>query len=91
LPPGNPAPGAYSKDFHIYTLEWEPNVMRWFIDDQLIHTNTNTNGIPHTPHYLILNTAVGGAWPGNPDATTEFPAMMLVDYVRVYRKATGKK
>ncbi len=74
----------YSKDFHVYTLEWEPDVMRWFIDDQLIHTTTN--GIPHTPHYLILNTAVGGAWPGNPDATTVFPQYHDIDYVRVYQR-----
>jgi beta-glucanase (GH16 family) len=58
--------------------------MRWFIDDQLIHSTTN--GIPHTPHYLILNTAVGGAWPGNPDATTSFPQFHDIDYVRVYQR-----
>lgn len=74
----------YSKDFHVYTLEWEPNVMRWFVDDQLIHSTSN--GIPHTPHYLILNTAVGGAWPGNPDATTVFPQYHDIDYVRVYAR-----
>ena len=58
--------------------------MRWFIDDQLIHTTTN--GIPHTPHYLRLNTAVGGAWPGNPDASTSFPQFHDIDYVRVYQR-----
>ncbi|MGA2429766.1 MAG: glycoside hydrolase family 16 protein [Candidatus Acidiferrum sp.] len=36
------------------------------------------------PFYLILNVAVGGGWPGVPDATTTFPQTMLVDYVRVY-------
>jgi beta-glucanase (GH16 family) len=75
----------YSKDFHVYALEWEPDAMRWFLDGQLIHTATN--GIPHTPHYLILNTAVGGQWPGNPDATTTFPQYHDVDYVRVYQRA----
>jgi beta-glucanase (GH16 family) len=74
----------YSKDFHVYTLEWEPDALRWFIDDQLIHATTN--GIPHTPHYLILNTAVGGKWPGNPDATTSFPQFHDIDYVRVYQR-----
>lgn len=74
----------YSKEFHVYTLEWEPHLMRWFVDDQLIHSTTN--GIPHTPHYLILNTAVGGAWPGNPDATTVFPQYHDIDYVRVYQR-----
>ena len=41
---------------------------------------------PH-PFYLLLNVAVGGVWPGDPDALTTFPATMLVDYVRVYAKA----
>jgi len=74
----------YSKDFHLYTLEWEPDALRWYIDNQLIHTTTN--GIPHTPHYLILNTAVGGQWPGNPDAATSFPQFHDIDYVRVYQR-----
>jgi beta-glucanase (GH16 family) len=75
----------YSKDFHLYVLEWEPDSIRWYIDGNLIHTSVV--GIPHTPHYLILNTAVGGAWPGNPDSTTVFPQYHDIDYVRVYQKA----
>lgn len=75
----------YSKDFHIYALEWEPDSIRWYIDGKLMHATTL--GIPHTPHYLILNTAVGGAWPGNPDSTTTFPQYHDIDYVRVYRRA----
>jgi beta-glucanase (GH16 family) len=39
------------------------------------------------PFFVILNLAVGGAWPGNPDATTAFPQQMRVDYVRVYKPA----
>jgi beta-glucanase (GH16 family) len=39
------------------------------------------------PFFIILNVAVGGDWPGNPDATTRFPQSMLVDYVRVYKRA----
>ncbi len=77
-------PVDYTKAFHLYTLEWEPSEMRWFIDGQLLHSTTS--GIPHTPHYLILNTAVGGAWPGNPDATTVFPQYHDIDYVRVYQR-----
>jgi beta-glucanase (GH16 family) len=74
----------YTKDFHTYLLEWEPGEIRWFIDRQPIH-KTN-QGIPHTPHYLILNTAVGGAWPGNPDDSTIFPQYHDIDYVRVYSR-----
>jgi len=44
------------------------------------------------PFFLLLNLAVGGNWPGYPDATTKFPQRMLVDYVRVYEKSlpTGR-
>ena len=38
------------------------------------------------PFFLLLNLAVGGNWPGDPDGTTQFPQQMLVDYVRVYQK-----
>ena len=41
------------------------------------------------PFYLIMNLAVGGNFFGNPDASTPFPAEMLVDYVRVYDKLDG--
>ncbi len=75
----------YTADFHVYVLEWEPDSMRWYIDGQLIHATTD--GIPHTPHYLILNTAIGGSWPGNPDSTTVFPQYHDIDYVRIYKRA----
>ena len=39
------------------------------------------------PFFLIMNLAVGGSWPRDPDATTPNPSKMLVDYVRVYRAA----
>jgi beta-glucanase (GH16 family) len=74
----------YSAGFHVYALEWEPDSIRWYIDDQLIHSTAS--GIPHTPHYLILNTAVGGRWPGDPDSTTMFPQYHDVDYVRIYQR-----
>jgi beta-glucanase (GH16 family) len=74
----------YTQDFHIYALEWEPDSIRWYIDGQLLHSTIN--GVPHAPHYLILNTAVGGTWPGNPDSTTVFPQFHDIDYVRVYQR-----
>jgi beta-glucanase (GH16 family) len=38
--------------------------------------------------YVIANLAVGGDWTGNPDATTVFPGVMEIDYIRVYRRAS---
>ncbi len=73
-----------TKDFHTYVFEWEPDSLRWYIDDERIHATTS--GIPHAPHYLILNTAVGGSWPGDPDSTTVFPQFHDIDYVRVYQR-----
>lgn len=77
-------PVDYTKDFHVYSLEWEPDSIRWYIDGNMIHATTN--GVPHKPHFLILNTAVGGSWPGNPDSTTVFPQLHEIDYVRFYQK-----
>jgi beta-glucanase (GH16 family) len=79
----------YTADFHLYELEWEPHELRWYVDGKKIHS-TNL-GVPHAPHYLILNTAIGGAWPGNPDDTTTFPQYHDVDYVRVYQRPKSLK
>ena len=75
---------SFADDYHVFALEWEADAIRWYIDGNLIHTAKE--GIPHAPHYLILNTAVGGSWPGNPDSTTVFPQYHDIDYVRVYQR-----
>lgn len=77
-------PVDYSRDFHIYTLDWQADSLKWYIDGKRIHATAS--GVPHTPHYLILNTAIGGAWPGNPDSTTVFPQYHEIDYVKVYER-----
>jgi beta-glucanase (GH16 family) len=82
--------GAYADDFHIYAVEWEPRVVRWYRDGILYQTVRQedvkgTWAFDH-PFYVILNLAVGGTWPGAPDATTVLPQQMLVDYVRIYRR-----
>jgi beta-glucanase (GH16 family) len=85
--PGN---ARISDDFHLYAMEWTPREIRFYVDGVLYETQT-VKSIPSTKHwafdhpfFLLLNVAVGGYWPGNPDATTQFPVSMLVDYVRVY-------
>ena len=87
--------GGYSTDFHVFAVEWEPNVIRWYMDDNLFETRTpadlvarggNLVWVYDHPFFIIINVAVGGRAPGNPDATTVFPQTLSVDYVRVYSR-----
>ncbi|MGX6605867.1 family 16 glycosylhydrolase [Micromonosporaceae bacterium Da 78-11] len=86
---GNKTIGAPLGDaFHTYAVDWSPNLIVWTLDGQEYFrvTPSNLNGnqwVYDHPFYMILNVAVGGNWPGNPDASTSFPQTMLVDYVRV--------
>ena len=87
-----PGTRNFADDFHVFAVEWEPNVVRFYVDDVLYETQTPDNLPPGKrwvydhPFYIILNLAVGGNWPKDPDNTTLSPATMLVDYVRVYTK-----
>lgn len=80
----------YGDDFHVFAVEWEPGEIRWYRDGVHFHTArpnvVKGEWVFDHPFFVLLNLAVGGLWPGYPDATTEFPRRMLVDYVRVYRK-----
>ncbi|HXI72116.1 MAG TPA: family 16 glycosylhydrolase [Verrucomicrobiae bacterium] len=85
-----PGPAVLGDDFHVFAIEWTTNQIKWFMDNQQYFTATPASlpgggTWPFTqPQFLLLNVAVGGNWPGNPDGTTVFPQQMLVDYVRVY-------
>ncbi|MEO1584165.1 MAG: carbohydrate-binding protein [Planctomycetota bacterium] len=101
--PGNTQAGGqfadgtdFSEGFHTYTLEWDPNQMRWFVDGQLykvinrnIWFSTANRSDPRAPFdrdfHLLLNVAVGGNFPGNPNGQSQFPQSMQVDWVRVYQ------
>jgi beta-glucanase (GH16 family) len=82
----------FADGFHVFAVEWEENVVRFYVDDTLYGTKTpaDTPAGAHWaydhPFYLLLNVAVGGTWPGAPDSTTVFPQTMTVDYVRVYSR-----
>jgi beta-glucanase (GH16 family) len=87
-----PHAGRFSDAFHVFAVEWEPKVIRFYVDNHLYETATR-RGLPHGtgwvfdhPFFLLLNLAVGGDWPGSPDKSTQFPQEMLVDYVRVYAR-----
>lgn len=82
--------GDYTDGFHLFGIEWSENNIKWFIDGVLMHEVNDTDVAPYQwpfdqEFHFILNVAVGGNWPGNPDASTMFPQMMEVDYVRAYQ------
>lgn len=85
--------GNYAEEFHIFAIEWQPNQIRWLMDDTNYLTLTpddipaGTEWVYNHPFFIIMNLAVGGNWPGSPDETTIFPQTMLVDYLRVYGMA----
>jgi beta-glucanase (GH16 family) len=87
-----PGGGRFADDFHVFAVEWEPNVLRFTVDGALFATRTPADlptgrrWVFDHPFFVILNVAVGGRWPGPPDASTPFPQRMRVDYVRVYRR-----
>jgi beta-glucanase (GH16 family) len=82
--------GSISTDptqYHNYAIEWDADQLRWYLDGILYYTR-NIGAAQysefHEPFFFILNVAVGGNWPGSPDNTTVFPAVMEVDFIRVY-------
>ncbi len=85
----------FSQDFHVYAIEWRPTEIRWFLDGQQYYVLQNnqwySDGAPgnplapfDSPFHLLLNVAVGGNFPGNPNGGAGFPMEMVVDWVRVY-------
>ncbi|OPJ60515.1 glycoside hydrolase family 16 protein [Clostridium chromiireducens] len=81
--------------YHNYSVEWSPNFIKWFVDGTKYAEYDITNSVNgttsyHKPFFIVLNMAVGGNWPKNPDSLTEFPAKMYVDYVRVYHDNSSK-
>ena len=76
----------FSADWHTYAVDWEPDAITWYVDGVPRRSYTDASHIATKPMYLIANLAVGGDWPGNPDASTPFPAHYQIDYVRVWQK-----
>ena len=86
--------GGFDEGFHVYAIEWEEGEIRWYMDDVHYATRTNwysTGGPFPAPFdkrfHFLLNLAVGGNLPGNPDSSTPFPAEFAIDYVRVYQES----
>jgi len=86
LPPGE----KFSNTFHVFSLVWEQDVIKWLVDDveyfEFTVDDTGTQAYPfNKSFFFVFNLAVGGTFPGDPDATSKFPQRMLVDYIRVFQ------
>lgn len=86
-----PGQTNFSEAYHVFAVDWQPGRIEWLLDGKVYHTLTSADPPAGTKwvfdgarHFLLLNLAVGGAWPGYPDATTQFPQEYRIDYVRVY-------
>ncbi|HEY3020325.1 MAG TPA: family 16 glycosylhydrolase [Solirubrobacteraceae bacterium] len=87
------ARSAFSDDFHVYAIDWRENAIQFLVDGRSVDgpvtpasfASRGGRWVFNRPFFLVLNVAVGNRWTGPPDATTPWPAAMLVDWVRVYR------
>lgn len=85
----DPAPG-WTDGWHTYGIWWTPEAITWYFDGTPFGTVERASMSAEDgwefdkPHVALLNLAVGGAWPGAPDASTPFPAVLSVDYVRLF-------
>ena len=82
--------GTFSQQFHVFSLVWKQDMITCLVDDVAFFTFTKADvgaaQYPfNAPEFLLMNVAVGGNWPGPPDANTVFPQRMFVDYVRVFQ------
>ncbi|MFE2069776.1 ricin-type beta-trefoil lectin domain protein [Streptomyces sp. NPDC059467] len=86
---------AFADAFHTFAVDWAPNSITWSVDGNVYETRTpaDLNGktwvYNNKPFFLILNLAVGGYWPGDPDSSTSFPAQLVVDSVSVTTSNTA--
>ncbi|GGJ78175.1 hydrolase [Streptomyces camponoticapitis] len=79
---------AFADNFHTFAVDWAPDSIKWSVDGNVFQTRTPADlggreWVFNKPFFLILNLAVGGYWPGDPDGSTVFPQQLVVDYVRV--------
>ena len=84
----------FADQFHLFAVEWYPDQIVFFVDEIAYFTVTKANverrgkWVYDRPFYLLLNVAVGGSWPGDPDSSSTYPQHLLVDYLRVYQQCS---
>lgn len=69
------------KEHYVLALEWTAQSLTWFIDDEEVFNTTQ--GVPHEYMYILINQAIGGDWPGNPDENTVFPNTFTITVVNI--------
>ena len=80
----------FAAGMHDYAVEWEPNQIRFYVDNNLYHTVDNPVQPAEVPMSLIINLAVGGNWPGSPDGSTVFPQTFDVEHARYWTRNEGE-
>jgi beta-glucanase (GH16 family) len=85
---------SFSDAFHTFAVDWAPNSIKWSVDGVVYETRTpadlgSNRWVFDHPFYMILNLAVGGYWPGDPNSSTVFPQQLVVDYVHVTTSDTA--
>ncbi len=89
-PEGEPV--RFPDDFHVYAVEWSPAQIVFYVDGEAFYRiGADEVPISSTPMSVVLNTAVGGFFDGEPDETTRFPQYFDIDYVRVYSRVDAPK
>ena len=81
--------GIFNDEFHVFSIIWTNTSIRWLLDDvqyNIMDTTPAALSEFQRDFFLIFNVAVGGNWPGSPNASTSFPQKMVVDYIRVFQK-----
>jgi beta-glucanase (GH16 family) len=81
--------GIFADDYHVIGIEWDEKQISWYVDDRTYYTAAiDVEGMEafHRSHFILINLAVGGNWPGSPDESTVFPQRYYIDWVRVYEK-----
>jgi len=84
----------YHDGFHTYSVEWDSDQIRFYVDDVhhwTIRDDNVENFISNetTGMRLIINTAIGGLFLDNPDSTTVWPQVFEIDYVHAYTKSAA--
>ena len=83
-----PGGQAFADAFHTFAVDWAPDSITWSVDGNVYQRRTPADlggrtWVFNKPFFLILNLAVGGYWPGDPDGSTAFPQQLVVDHVSV--------